>query len=90
MTELFMEVLTESGQYFVGSYPKALSWVQEPMMRIKTIKRQAQISYEHLAEVASIAYGALINVMLDVEGSADAVLKKLNETDSAQAATSFR
>jgi len=71
------EVLTESGQYFVGSYPKALSWVQEPMMRIKTIKRQAQISYEHLTEVASIAYGALINVMLDVEGSADAVLKKL-------------
>jgi len=71
------EVLTESGRYFVGSYPKALSWVQEPMTRIKTIKRQTQIGYEHLVESAATAYGKLFNVMLDVEGSAESVLKIL-------------
>lgn len=74
------EVLTESGQYFVGSYPKALSWVQSPMARIKTIKRQTQIGYEHLIECAATGYGKLINVMLEVEGSAESVIKILQRT----------
>lgn len=71
------EVLLEPARYFVGSYPQVLNWVQEEMTPIRTIQKQTQISYDHLTSYAAIAYGPLINVMLDVEGSPDAVLKKL-------------
>jgi phage replication initiation protein len=70
-------VLLEPASYVVGSYPKALGWVQEEMSRIRTIQRQTQISYEHLVEYASRAYGPLLNVMRDVEGTAEAVLDRL-------------
>lgn len=72
------EVLLEPGRYVVGSYPKALGWVGEEMTRIQTIKRQTQISYEHLVGYAAIAYGPLLNVMLEVEGTPNAVLEKLH------------
>lgn len=71
------EVLLEPARYVVGSYPKALYWVQEEMSRIRTVQRQTQISYEHLVEYASRAYGPLLNVMLEVEGTSDAVLDRL-------------
>jgi phage replication initiation protein len=71
------EVLLEPARYVVGSYPKALHWVQEEMSRIRTIQRQTQISYEHLVEYASRAYGPLLNVMREVEGNSDAVLDRL-------------
>jgi phage replication initiation protein len=38
------EVLLEPGRYVVGAYPKALSWVQEEMSRIRTLQKQTQIS----------------------------------------------
>lgn len=72
------EVLLEPGRYVVGCYPRALGWVQDEMTRIQTIKRQTQISYEHLIGYAATAYGPLLNVMLEVEGNAEAVLKKLH------------
>ena len=71
------EVLLDPASYFVGSYPLALSWVQEKMTRIRTIRKQTTISYEHLTTYAAIAYGPLLNVMLEVEGSPDAVMEKL-------------
>lgn len=71
------EVLIESGNYFVGCYPKALVWVQKEMTRIRTMKCQSQISYDVLTEYASVAYGSLFNVMLEIEGSAEAVIKRL-------------
>lgn len=71
------EVLIEPGKYVVGSYPKALGWVQEEMTRIKTVKREMEISYEYLVECAAVGYGKLVNVMRAVEGSDDAVLKLL-------------
>lgn len=69
--------MLEPASYVVGSYPKALGWVQDEMSRIRTIQRQTQISYEHLVEYASRAYGPLLNVMLDVEGTPEAVLDRL-------------
>ncbi|MGZ4847451.1 MAG: replication initiation factor domain-containing protein [Halobacteriota archaeon] len=71
------KVLLEPARYVVGSYPKAMHWVQEEMSRIRTVQRQTQISYEHLVEYASRAYGPLLNVMLEVEGTSDAVLDRL-------------
>lgn len=72
------EVLLEPGRFFVGCYPKALAWAQVEMSKIRTLQKQSKISYEHLTAYAAVAYGPLLNVMLEVEGSADAVLKKLH------------
>lgn len=71
------EVLLEPGKYVAGAYPKALGWVQEEMQRIKTIRETTKISYEHLTHCAGVAYGKLINVMLEVEGSEQKVIEKL-------------
>ncbi len=74
------EVLLEPGKYVAGAYPNALNWVQEEMQRIRTLQKTATLSYEHLAHYASVAYGKLINVMLQVEGSPEKVLKKLSRS----------
>lgn len=72
------EVLLEPGRFFVGCYPNALSWAQVEMSKIRTLQKQSKISYDHLTAYAAVAYGPLLNVMMEVEGSADAVLKKLH------------
>lgn len=72
------DVLLEPGRFFVGCYPNALSWAQVEMSKIRTLQKQSKISYEHLTAYAAVAYGPLLNVMLEVEGSAEAVLQKLH------------
>ncbi|MGB7480035.1 MAG: replication initiation factor domain-containing protein [Burkholderiaceae bacterium] len=71
------EVLLDPARYFVGSYPHLLTWVQEEMTLIRTIQKQMRIGYDHLTSYAALAYGPLLNVMLEVEGSPEAVLEKL-------------
>lgn len=73
------DVLLNPGQYVAGAYPKALSWIQEEMCRVRTVQNEAKLSYKHLVECASIAYGRLINTMLEVEGSPHEVLQKLRK-----------
>ncbi len=70
------EVLTEPGRYLAGSYP-CMGWVQEEVSRIRTIKAQDAITYARLTEVARIAFGRQINVMLEREGSAERVCEIL-------------
>jgi phage replication initiation protein len=70
------EVLTQPGQFIAGAYP-CCSWVSEQASRIRTIKAQDEISYERLTDAGSIAYGALINTMLQREGSAERVVQIL-------------
>ena len=65
------EVLLEPGRYVVGGYPKALSWVQDEMTRIRTLQKQTQISYEAAVEQARIQFGRTLNLVLKVEGSAE-------------------
>jgi len=71
------EALFFPGKFFVGAYPKALGWAQEEMCQVRTLQHEAEASYGHLAHHASIAYGALINVMLTREGSAENVIEAL-------------
>ena len=71
------EVLSEPGRYVVGAYPKALSWVQDEMSRIKTLQKHAKISYEVLTHYAKQSYGRFINVMVATEGSAEKAFKLL-------------
>jgi len=71
-----LEVLINPGPYVAASY-ECMDWVDEAACRIRTVKNTAQISYACLQHYAREAYGPLINVMLGIEGSADAVVEKL-------------
>jgi phage replication initiation protein len=71
------EVLLEPGRYVAGAYPKALGWIRDDMQRIKTIQNTAEISYKRLTDTARVSLGPLINVMMNVEGSAEKVVEKL-------------
>lgn len=71
------DVLLEPGKYVAGAYPRATSWVQDEMSRIRTIQDTAQISYDYMTECTSVSYGKHLNVMLEIEGSPEKVLKKL-------------
>lgn len=73
------EVILEPGKYVAASYP-CMSWVSEIQERIKTTKNTNKISYDHLTHYAQQAYGPLINVMLEVEGSAEKVIERLKRT----------
>ncbi len=72
------EVLLEPGRYVAGAYP-ALSWVQETASRIGTTQQAVDIGYARLLHSARQSYGKFINLMLEVEGSAEAVIDKLRQ-----------
>jgi phage replication initiation protein len=75
--EIPWEVVLEPGRYLAGAYPKALGWVQEDMSRIRTIRTEMRLSYDHLVDCASKAYGPLINVMTAIEGSPEQIIERL-------------
>jgi phage replication initiation protein len=70
------EVLSAPGDYVAGAYP-CMTWVRERACRIRTIKCQDAITYDRLTRAGSLAYGPLINVMLEREGNAERVVEKL-------------
>ena len=70
------EVLTNVGGYVAGSY-EVMDWMKVETSRVKTFKNAAEISYNALVGHARNGYGALINVMIDREGSAEKVIAKL-------------
>ena len=71
------EVLTNPGGFFVGGYPKALAWVNEPICRIETVRRTMCATYDSLMASAQQSYGQLLNVALEVEGSEEAAFRAL-------------
>ena len=71
------EVLLEPGRYVVGAYPKALGWVQEKMSRIRTLQKQTQISYEAAVAQAKRQFGPTLNLVVQVEGSAEKAVELL-------------
>lgn len=75
--EIPFEVLLEPGKYVAGAYPKALGWIQDEMQRIRTIQKTGKISYDFLVHHAGNAYGKLVGVMLQTEGSPEKVVEKL-------------
>ena len=71
------EAVLEPGKYLAGCYRKALGWISEEQSRIRTLQETADIGYDSLTHWASVAYGKHINVMMEVEGSAEKVVEKL-------------
>ncbi len=74
--EIPFDVLISPGSYVAGAY-SCLDWISDKASRIRTLARQGQNSYDHLKTYAGITYGRLINVMLEIEGSAEAVVAAL-------------
>jgi phage replication initiation protein len=70
------EVILEPGKYLAASYA-CMGWVSEIQERIRTTRQTATLSYRHLTHYARQAYGPLINVMLEVEGSPEKVIEQL-------------
>ena len=73
------DVILEPGKYLAAAYP-CMGWVNEIQERIRTTRKTASISYQHLTYHAKQAYGPLINVMLEVEGSAEKVIELLQRS----------
>jgi phage replication initiation protein len=74
--EIPFDVLLRPGHYVSGSYP-CMRWVSEEAFRVRTIQNQKRISYGAAVQWARLALGQLVNTMEGVEGSPEAVLKKL-------------
>jgi phage replication initiation protein len=75
--EIPLDVLVRPGQYLAGMYP-AFAFVDTNVQtRIKTKKNLAKLAYESAVSVARNQIGKLVNVMREIEGSADAVVSKL-------------
>lgn len=74
--EIPFDVLLSPGKYVAGAYP-CMAWVKEETSRIRTTQKTGKISYERLCHHASIAYGPLLNVMAQVEGSSEAAFERL-------------
>lgn len=70
------DVLLNPRPRIAGAY-KCMGWVCEEASRIRTTQKTGEISYDHLTDCARTAYGPLLNVMMAVEGSAEAVISKL-------------
>lgn len=74
--EIPFDVLIKPGQYVAGAYP-CTAWVHDQASRIATIQKSSAIGYDVLIESASTSYGRLFNVMMEQEGSAEAVVDLL-------------
>lgn len=54
-----------------------MGWVHLIQERIRTTRKTANVSYHHLSYYLSQAYGRMLNVMLEVEGSPEKVVEIL-------------
>lgn len=70
------DVLLNPGPYVAGAYA-CLGWINKEASRIRTITKTAEIGYGALVNHCRNAYGRLLFVMEEVEGSSGAVLDKL-------------
>ncbi len=70
------DVLLEPGRYVAGAYP-CTKWIRQEASRIRTFQKSGEITYAHLSHFLRIAYGRMINVMMEVEGNSERVIELL-------------
>jgi len=73
------EVNLEPGKYLAASYV-CMGWINVIQERIRTTRKTANVSYHHLSHYLSRAYGRMLNVMLEVEGSPEKVIAILKRS----------
>ncbi|WP_263770042.1 replication initiation factor domain-containing protein [Propionivibrio soli] len=70
------EILLQPGQFLAAAYP-AFAWISQRQERILTTQKKTEITYQSACENGRKQLGALINVMLAIEGTAEKVVQKL-------------
>lgn len=73
---LDFEILLYPGRYLAASYP-AFAWISDLQERIVTTQKKVEITYQRSVEWAKQQVGALLYVMREIEGSAEAAIAKL-------------
>jgi phage replication initiation protein len=71
--EIPFDILLDPGKYLAGSYG-CLGWISAAKERIATIAKAAQMTYAAAVGHLRKSYGRLLNVMREMEGSAEAAL----------------
>jgi phage replication initiation protein len=70
------EVLLHPGEYLSASYP-ALSWICQRQERILSTQKKTEISYAAGCKWLQKQVGAWINVLVEIEGSAEKAVQKI-------------
>jgi phage replication initiation protein len=70
------EILLNPGQYLAASYP-AFAWIKDRQERVLTIQKKTEMTYQSAVANAKKQIGAVVNVMLEIEGSAERVVDML-------------
>lgn len=70
------EVLLEPGQYLAATYP-AFGWISEHQERILTTQKKTEITYQSMCDYAKKQFGAVLNVLVAIEGSAEKAVRKV-------------
>lgn len=70
------DALLRPGEYLAASYP-AFVWIFEHQERILTTQKKTEFVYKSMCAWLLKQCGPSINAMLQIEGSAEAVLKKI-------------
>ena len=73
---LDFEILLHPGRYLAAAYP-AFAWISEHQERILTTQKKTQITYAAMCDWAKTQLGAFINVLVEMEGSAEKAVQKI-------------
>jgi len=73
---LDFRMLLHPGEYLAATYP-AFAWISEHQERILTTQKKTEITYESLCATAKKQMGAIINVIVAIEGSAEKAVQKI-------------
>lgn len=71
------DILLVAGEYLAASYP-AFAWINEKQSRIESARIETVINYDRALEIIKRQYGHYFGILVDVEGSADALIQKIS------------
>lgn len=71
-----LDALLRPGEYLAAAYP-AFGWISEHQERILTVQKKTEITYASMVAWVKRQCGAALNVLAEIEGSAEAALGKV-------------
>ena len=71
-----LDALLRPGEYLAAAYP-AFGWISEHQERILTVQKKTEITYASMVAWVKCQCGAALNVLAEIEGSAEAALGKV-------------
>jgi phage replication initiation protein len=70
------DALLRPGEYLAASYP-AFAWLSERQERVLTTQKKTEITYDAMCDWAKRQMGAFVNVLVEIEGSAEKAVAKI-------------